>query len=145
MNNNGFLEEKFIELNKLKSMLVTYPDEYKENILKVMDRICNQINSYLEEVSFHNKKRDDGLLQLTEEELALYNGENGMPAYIAVNGTIYDMRDIPQWKDGKHFGIKAGADYSEAFKNCHNGDKSILSKLRVIGLMNYKKKCTWKD
>lgn len=145
MNNNGFLEEKFIELNKLKSMLVTYPDEYKENILKVMDRICNQINSYLEEVSFHSKKRDDGLLQLTEEELALYNGENGMPAYIAVNGTIYDMRDIPQWKDGKHFGIKAGADYSEAFKNCHNGDKNILSKLRVIGLMNYKKKCTWKD
>ena len=137
MSNKSFLEEKFIEINKLKSMLVTYPNEYKENILQVMDKICNQINSYLEEVSFHNKKRDNGLLQLTGEELALYNGENGMPAYIAVDGIIYDIGDVPQWKDGKHFGVKAGADYSEVFKKCHNGDKNILSKLKVVGSMKY--------
>ncbi|MDZ5035158.1 cytochrome b5, partial [Clostridium perfringens] len=72
MSNRGFLEEKFIELNKLKSMLVTYPEEYKENILQVMDKVCNQINSYLNEVTFHNKKRDNGLLELTIEELAKY-------------------------------------------------------------------------
>lgn len=48
MGYKGFLEEKFIELNQLKSMLVTYPKEYKENILNVMERVCNQINSYLE-------------------------------------------------------------------------------------------------
>lgn len=57
MGYKGFLEEKFIELNQLKSMLVTYPKEYKENILNVMERVCNQINSYLEEVSFYNKKK----------------------------------------------------------------------------------------
>ncbi|WP_195429602.1 cytochrome b5 domain-containing protein [Clostridium sp. D46t1_190503_E9] len=145
MDYKGFLEEKFIELNQLKSMLVTYPKEYKENILQVMDRVCNQISSYLEEVSFYNKNRDGELLQLTEEELSLYNGENGMPAYIAVDGTIYDTRDMPQWKDGKHFGIKAGSDYSEAFKNCHNGDKNILSKLIVVGVINYTKKCSWEE
>ncbi|WP_291651445.1 cytochrome b5 domain-containing protein [Clostridium sp.] len=145
MDYKRFLEEKFIELNQLKSMLVTYPKEYKENILNVMERVCNQINSYLEEVSFHNQKRSSELLQLTEEELALYNGENGMPAYIAVDGTIYDMRDIPQWEDGKHFGIKAGADYSKVFKSCHDEDKSILLKLRVVGVMNYTKKCTWEE
>ena len=137
MNNKNFLEEKFIEINKLKSLLITYPKEYKDSLVEVMDRVCSQISSYLEEVSFHNKKRDNGLIQLTEKELALYNGENGMPAYIAIDGTIYDIGDVPQLKDGKHFGVKAGADYSEAYKNCHNGDKSILSKLRVVGSMKY--------
>jgi len=135
MSNKNFLEEKFIEINKLKGMLVTYPKEYKENIVQVMDKICNQVSSYLEEVSFHNKKRDNVLIQLTREELALYNGENGMPAYISVDGTIYDIGDVPQLKDGKHFGVRAGADYSETFKKCHNGDKSILSKLIVIGVL----------
>ena len=136
MSGKDFLEDKFIEINKLKSMLITYPEEYKNNIMEVMERVCNQINSYLEEVGFHNKKRDNGLLQLTKEQLALYNGENGMTAYIAIDGTIYDIGDVPQLKEGNHFGVKAGADYSEVFKKCHNGDKSILSKLKVVGVLN---------
>ncbi|WP_084766835.1 cytochrome b5 domain-containing protein [Clostridium nigeriense] len=135
MRNKNFLEEKFIELNKLKSMILTYPEEYKNNLVEVMERVCNQINSYLDEVSFYNKKRENGLIQLTENELALYNGENGMPAYIAVDGIIYDIGDVPQLKDKNHIGVKAGADYSEVFKKCHNGDKSILSKLKVVGLI----------
>ena len=133
MSNKDFLEEKFIELNKLKSMILTYPEEYKNNLVEVMERVCNQINSYLDEVSFHNKKRDNGMLKLTEKELALYNGENGMPAYIAVDGTIYDISNVPQLKDESHLGIKPGADYSELFKKCHNSDKNILSKLKVVG------------
>ena len=137
MSGKDFLEDKFIEINKLKSMLITYPEEYKNNIMEVMERVCNQINSYLEEVGFHNKKRDNGLLQLTKEQLALYNGENGMTAYIAIDGTIYDIGDVPQLKEGNHFGVKAGADYSEVFKKCHNGDKNILSKLKVVGAIKY--------
>lgn len=135
MSNKDFLEEKFIELNKLKGMILTYPEEYKNNLVEVMERVCNQINSYLDEVSFHNKKRDNEMLQLTEKELSLYNGENGMPAYIAVDGTIYDITDVPQLKDKNHLVVKAGADYSEVFKKCHNGDKNILSKLKVVGLI----------
>lgn len=133
MSNKDFLEEKFIELNKLKSMILTYPEEYKNNLVEVMERVCNQINSYLDEVSFHNKTRSNGMLQLTEKELSLYNGENGMPSYIAVDGIIYDITDVPELKDENHLGVKAGADYSEVFKKCHNGDKNILSKLKVVG------------
>lgn len=47
MSNKNFLEEKFIEINKLKSMLVTYPEEYKNNIVEVLERVCNQIEAYL--------------------------------------------------------------------------------------------------
>lgn len=133
MSKKDFLEEKFIELNKLKSMILTYPEEYKNNLVEVMEKVCNQINSYLDEVSFHSKKRNNGMLKLTEKELSLYNGENGMPSYISVDGTIYDISDVPELKDENHLGVKAGADYSEVFKKCHNGDKNILSKLKVVG------------
>lgn len=47
MSNKNYLEEKFIEINKLKSMLVTYPKEYKNNIVEVMERVCKQIEAYL--------------------------------------------------------------------------------------------------
>lgn len=47
MNDTRFLEEKFIELNQLKSMLVTYPDEYKENIVELIERVCRHIEGYL--------------------------------------------------------------------------------------------------
>ena len=56
-----------------------------------------------------------------------------MPSYIAVDGIIYDITDVPELKDENHLGVKAGADYSEVFKKCHNGDKNILSKLKVVG------------
>ncbi len=140
MSNKNFLEEKFIELNKLKSMLITYPEEYKENILQVMDKVCNQINSYLNEVTFHNKKRDNGLLELTIEELAKYNGKNGIPAYVAINGTIYDVSAIPQWKSGVHFGVKAGLDNTDAFKKCHSIRR--LNKLPIVGYIKDEQKAT---
>ncbi|MBD7914841.1 hypothetical protein H9660_06750 [Clostridium sp. Sa3CUN1] len=47
MSNKDFLEEKFIELNKLKSMILTYPEEYKENLVDVMEKVCDQIDEYL--------------------------------------------------------------------------------------------------
>ena len=49
MSNKNFLEEKFIEINKLKSMLITYPEEYKNSLMEVMERVCNQIEAYLRE------------------------------------------------------------------------------------------------
>ena len=47
MSNKNFLEEKFIEINKLKSMLITYPEEYKNSLMEVMERVCDQIEAYL--------------------------------------------------------------------------------------------------
>ena len=49
MKNKDYLEEKFIELNKLKSMLVTYPEEYKNSIMEVMNRVCDDIDEYIKE------------------------------------------------------------------------------------------------
>lgn len=47
MKKSSFLEEKYIEINKLKGLLVTYPKEYKENIVEIMEKVCKQIEEYL--------------------------------------------------------------------------------------------------
>lgn len=47
MSDKDYLEEKFIELNKLKSMIITYPEEYKNSLIEVMERICRQIEEYI--------------------------------------------------------------------------------------------------
>lgn len=71
----------------------------------------------------------------TAEELAKYDGQNGNPAYVAVDGTVYDVSSIPQWSNGSHAGgmLKAGMDQSEAIKQSPHG-KSVLQKLPVVGL-----------
>jgi predicted heme/steroid binding protein len=39
---------------------------------------------------------------MTLAELSNYDGQNGRRAYIAVNGTIYDVTDSSRWENGLH-------------------------------------------
>ena len=68
----------------------------------------------------------------TLEELAAYDGQNGNPAYVAVEGIVYDVTDIPAWTGGKHNGNMAGQDVTEAISQAPHG-KSTLEKLSVVG------------
>ncbi len=54
--------------------------------------------------------------EYTLDELAKYNGKDGMPAYIAIDGLIYDVSETPQWMEESHGGSMADTDISEAFK-----------------------------
>ena len=53
---------------------------------------------------------DGAMLELTLEELKQYDGKNGNPAYVAVDGVIYDVTNVAKWKDGEHNGYSAGND-----------------------------------
>ncbi|KRN98840.1 cytochrome b5 domain-containing protein [Companilactobacillus kimchiensis] len=70
--------------------------------------------------------------QITLEELKEYNGENGKPAYVAIDGIVYDVTDVEPWADGKHHGNVAGKDLSEAIKKSPN-KHSVLAKLTEVG------------
>lgn len=70
----------------------------------------------------------------TLEELSKYTGKNGMPAYIAVNGIVYDITFEAAWAAGTHFGLTAGKDLSNEFKSCHNV-QTILDKLKKVGVL----------
>lgn len=66
----------------------------------------------------------------SQEKLAQYNGKNGMNAYIAVNGIVYDVGD--KWKDGRHHGLEAGKDLTQEFLDSPHGH-TMLGKLKIVG------------
>ena len=68
----------------------------------------------------------------TLQELSKYDGKNGNPAYVAVNGTVYDVTNNATWAAATHFGLTAGKDLTNEFTSCHAG-QSILNKLKVVG------------
>ncbi len=65
----------------------------------------------------------------TLQELAQYNGQNGQPAYVAVDGIVYDMSIV--FRNGDHHGYSAGQDLSSAFHDKHSQD--YLSRVPVVG------------
>jgi predicted heme/steroid binding protein len=73
------------------------------------------------------------LKEFTLEELAQYNGKDGNAAYIAVDGIVYDVTKVAQWKNGNHNGYKAGKDLTEAIKTKSPHGISKLKNIKVVG------------
>lgn len=74
-------------------------------------------------------------LELTLAELATYNGNDGQPAYIAVDGVVYDVTESDAWKNGKHNGFEAGKDLTEEIKNQSPHGVSKLEGVTAIGVI----------
>jgi predicted heme/steroid binding protein len=79
-----------------------------------------------------NTNSDTAAKTFTSKELQKYDGQNGNPAYVAVNGKVYDVTNVPQWKNGAHHGFNAGNDLTEAIKSAPHG-LSVLDKVPVVG------------
>ena len=182
MSKKDFLEEKYCEINKLKSLLQVYPKEYCNTIIKVMNNIFDEITDYLKEKQkeyksneiisdikdkFHkedkeyiyekketlkitnekecdekynkgskhkdSKKCKDRQKTFTLQELSQYNGKNDKPAYVAINGVVYDVSNIRQWQGGAHYGLMAGADLSNYINVCHSDNLNIINNAIVVG------------
>lgn len=72
---------------------------------------------------------------LTISELAQYDGSFGRPAYVAINGIIYDVSLEAVWGGGTHFRLYAGNDLTDQFNQCHGGRLEILRNLPVVGIL----------
>jgi predicted heme/steroid binding protein len=71
----------------------------------------------------------------TLSELALYNGKNGAPAYVAYKGKVYDVSKSYHWRGGQHWAChQAGNDLTAELASApHNED--LLQKFPVVGLL----------
>ncbi|MDF2473422.1 MAG: cytochrome [Anaerocolumna sp.] len=135
---------------KLVEVIYQYKNEICFlNQMKILSTSTNEINNYndkmeertnqfieqIEQVMNENEARTDTdmLREFTLEELAVYNGTNGNPPFVAVNGTVYDMSSITLWSGGRHFGMIAGRDLSQQFITCHQGITTRLEKLPIVG------------
>ncbi len=65
----------------------------------------------------------------TRAELAAYNGQNGKPAYVAINGIVFDVTTV--FINGKHFTHLAGQDLTGAFLRQHV--PSAISGYPIVG------------
>ena len=75
----------------------------------------------------------NGTLELTLDQLKQYDGKNGNPAYVAVDGVIYDVSNVPQWKNGSHHGYSAGNDLTDIIKNKSPHGVKNLEGLPIVG------------
>jgi predicted heme/steroid binding protein len=75
----------------------------------------------------------EGTKEFTEEELSRYDGKNGMPAYVAFKGKVYDVTGSFLWKDGNHQVLHAaGYDFSLIIEQAPH-DEDVLERFPVVG------------
>lgn len=72
---------------------------------------------------------------MTRAELARHDGRDGRPAYVAVNGTVYDFSASPMWQGGAHQGAhQAGADLTEELKSAPHV-RALIERFPVVGTL----------
>lgn len=94
--------------------------------------ICNQtkqLNNIQAGLTHQNPQIQT---DFTLKELSKFNGKDSNPAYVAIDGAVYDVTNNAAWAAASHFGLTAGKDLSAEFTSCHSG-QPILNKLKVVG------------
>lgn len=127
------------EINYLSKnqVLSTSIEEKNQYLNYINDRTENLIR-YLEETLLYAQQTNtEGNVQreFTLEELATFNGSEGKPAYVAINGVVYDMSNKAGWAGGTHYGLFAGKDLTQQYKSCHLGAGVILDSLPKVGVL----------
>lgn len=72
--------------------------------------------------------------EFTLDDLKQFNGRDGNPAYVAYDGTVYDVSESSMWDDGDHMGAhEAGmdltAEHDDAPHDVHIVDFPVVGKL----------------
>lgn len=107
----------------------------RNKLLNTLGRETEVLSDLLRKMERAEADETDRLERVfTIEELSRYNGKNGYPAYVAVNGAVYDVGDVAAWGGATHFGLTAGEDVTKAFMSCH-GNQNFLDALPVVGVV----------
>jgi predicted heme/steroid binding protein len=97
-----------------------------------MDEENNAMNNEDKNEMKDDESDDMDLPVFDKESLAKYNGEDGMKAYVAVDGVVYDVTDVKAWQTPHAGRFKPGKDYSKEINQSPHGKKN-LEGLEVVG------------
>jgi predicted heme/steroid binding protein len=88
----------------------------------------NRCHEYITQNYFRNNK------ELTLSELANYDGKDGKPAYIAVNGIVYDVSKEATWDLNINWELPSGRDLTIHFQGDQEKSKmlGLLSKVGIL-------------
>ncbi|SFH56102.1 Predicted heme/steroid binding protein [Tindallia magadiensis] len=77
---------------------------------------------------------DEELPSFTMEEIAEYDGLDGSPAYIVVDGLVYDVTESSMWQEGNHQGqFQAGQDLTEEIHEKSPHGTGVLDRMEIVG------------
>ncbi len=80
-------------------------------------------------------ENEEDLPTFTLEELAEFDGKDGARAYVAVQGVVYDVTDLPRWEGGTHNGYDAGQDLTDIILNKSPHGLSTLERAIKVGIL----------
>ena len=132
------IKDNINEMNDTIDLLYITSNSCHKN--KLLNRLRKNISNIsmltqgLQSGEIAHNSQPNAVRVFTLAELSRYNGKNGNPAYIAVNGIVYDVTNNAAWAGATHFGLTAGKDLTPEFTSCHAG-QPVLSKLKVVGKM----------
>jgi predicted heme/steroid binding protein len=141
------IKRKIFESESCIDLLYTTPCLFTRNILlyqlktkmEEIDFLSNMICGQEKQIKVNQielpQQVQPNLTDFTLQELAKYNGKDGNPAYVAVNGIVYDVTNNATWAAASHFGLTAGKDLTAEFASCHAG-QPILNKLKIVGKLH---------
>ena len=73
----------------------------------------------------------------TPAELAKFDGKDGRPAYVAVDGIVYDVTGSSIWPQGEHspcdLDASAGRDLSEVLERAPARMRALIEAMPVVG------------
>lgn len=88
-----------------------------------------------DEENVENVENEEDLPTFTLEELAEFDGKDGARAYVAVQGVVYDVTDLPRWEGGTHNGYDAGQDLTDIILNKSPHGLSTLERAIKVGVL----------
>lgn len=125
------------EINYDINMLYLVPHVYTRNLIlnhlrDSMFKLESSMKAMNQPQNLQPQPESGNQITFSLQELARNNGKDGNPAYVVVNGIVYDVTNNAAWAAATHFGMTAGKDLTSEFASCHAG-QPILSKLKIVG------------
>ena len=78
------------------------------------------------------------MLEYDAKEIEQFNGKDGKPTYVAVEGKIYDLSASQLWKNGEHMNRHhAGKDLSGDLETAPH-DAEVLEKYKQVGVLKHR-------
>jgi len=111
---------------------MNYKGHYRILVMIVACSILISASAFSQEIKYQI---------FTPEDLLNYDGSNGRPAYVVVDGIVYDLSKNEYWKGGVHEGMhRAGMDLTAELLSAPHG-RDVLRHMPRVGI--FQKNKTW--